>query len=43
MHLGMAPSNTRALLFYKKLGFTELLATPDDLYLGLQFKNEDST
>ncbi len=34
VHLGMAPSNSRAEGFYKKLGFHELLRTSDSLYLG---------
>ena len=37
VHLGMAPSNSRAEKFYKKLGFHELLRTSDSLYLGKRF------
>jgi ribosomal protein S18 acetylase RimI-like enzyme len=37
VHLGMAPTNSRAEKFYKKLGFHELLRTSDSLYLGKRF------
>jgi GNAT superfamily N-acetyltransferase len=34
MHLGVAPSNARALRFYARLGFRELARTPDTVWLG---------
>ncbi|MCA2212274.1 GNAT family N-acetyltransferase [Jidongwangia harbinensis] len=35
VHLGMAPSNTGALAFYRRLGFTEIpMSNPNVLYLG---------
>ncbi|GAA1902963.1 N-acetyltransferase [Streptomyces sodiiphilus] len=37
VHLGMSPENTRARLFYDRLGFTELLPVSEDsptVYLG---------
>ena len=34
VHLGTGPGNTRALGFYDRLGFTELLRAPDVVYLG---------
>jgi GNAT superfamily N-acetyltransferase len=34
MHLGVAPSNARALRFYARLGFHDLAHTPDTVWLG---------
>ena len=34
VHLGMHRSNDRAYGFYRRLGFTELVQTPDSIYLG---------
>jgi ribosomal protein S18 acetylase RimI-like enzyme len=34
VHLGVGPGNTRALGFYERLGFTELLRNPHVVFLG---------
>jgi ribosomal protein S18 acetylase RimI-like enzyme len=34
VHLGVGPGNTRALGFYDRLGFTELLRAPHVVFLG---------
>jgi ribosomal protein S18 acetylase RimI-like enzyme len=34
VHLGVGPGNTRALGFYERLGFTELLRAPHVVFLG---------
>jgi ribosomal protein S18 acetylase RimI-like enzyme len=34
VHLGTGPANARALGFYERLGFTELLRNPHVVFLG---------
>lgn len=36
VHFGVSPQNPNAVGFYRHLGFDELLATSDDVYMGMR-------
>lgn len=39
-HLGVSTANTRAIGFYRRVGFTTIAETEDTLLLGVQWTGE---